>query len=328
MRLGIAAKLAILLSAIVLLAAGLTGYYVFRVGQRQLLESAENKLLTANQVLARRIITAREAVSADLLLLSQHPATLQMLQKPTPQAQADLLTLLSLTMQIKPSYLQVRLVGSAQHGLEVMRVERHGGAIKPTPDDDLLEKGHVPFVYETLKLPSGTTYMSRIAINHDSGIYTAEGKPSLQLAMPVLDAQGHALGVVAINLDLQNTFKQLSRDLPSSFRLYMSNEEGDILIHPDPDKTFGFDKGRRTFMQDEFPMLKPLYEDHKRQIVFETHNDPNQPLDVAAAFVKIPVQVASEENYLVLGLAQPLDELLAEASELAARIVNISQNTS
>ena len=82
MRLGIAAKLAILLSAIVLLAAGLTGYYVFRVGQRQLLESAENKLLTANQVLARRIITAREAVSADLLLLSQHPATLQMLQKP------------------------------------------------------------------------------------------------------------------------------------------------------------------------------------------------------------------------------------------------------
>jgi len=68
---GIALKLALLLAAVGALVAGLTGLYAYQSSQQLLVESAQGKLLTSTQVLARRITLSREEIARNLLVLAK-----------------------------------------------------------------------------------------------------------------------------------------------------------------------------------------------------------------------------------------------------------------
>ena len=248
MRFGISARLTLVLALVGLLVAGLTGFYTFHVSRGLLVQSAQNELLLSTQVLARRIALTRQEVSRNLMVLASHPAAQASLQPHASSAQVQLSTLFKVLMEANPAYLQIRLISAQDHGLERVRVDRDSGTLQEVSGEDLQEKGHFAYVSETLKLAYGETYLSSIAINHEQGSHAGQDRPTLQLATPVSDAQGQALGLLVINLDLDGMFALLSADLPSDFSLYLSNHRGDYLIHPDSSKTFGFDKGRRVLV--------------------------------------------------------------------------------
>lgn len=326
MRLGIATKLGLLLALVGMLAAGITGYNAFQVSRRMLVDAAQDKLLTSTQVLARRITLTREEASRNLMVLARHPAALAVLELPpaaSAEQHAQLGELFALLMQVQPAYRQIRLIDAVGHGLERVRVDRGPGGPLTVPDDDLQEKGHFDYVSETLKLPIGHTFMSRLSSNHEDDTGTAAARPTLQLAMPVVGSQGYNRGVVVINLDVKGMFDLLAQDLPENFRLFFANSEGDILIHPDPAKTFGFDKGRRVLIQDEFPATAPMVRGELSQAVFEARQGPHAELPVVAAFLSQGVVTVSDEARVLLGLAQPLDEVLAASDRLGWLVLQI-----
>ena len=86
MKFGIAARLGLVLAAVVVLAAGLTGYYAYDVSRTLLIESAKNELLTSTKVLARRIMLVRDELTRNLQILSNHPATIAALEAATTGA--------------------------------------------------------------------------------------------------------------------------------------------------------------------------------------------------------------------------------------------------
>jgi hypothetical protein len=49
----------------------------------------------------------------------------------------------------------MRLIDAGDHGLERIRVDRDEGGLVRVRGADLQEKGHYPYVYETLRLPPG-----------------------------------------------------------------------------------------------------------------------------------------------------------------------------
>ncbi|WP_428421123.1 diguanylate cyclase domain-containing protein [Methylibium sp.] len=323
MRLGIAAKLALLLALVGALAAGLTGFYAYAASRDLLVESAKNKLLTSTQVLARRITLTREEISRNLQVLAGHPAALSTLQRADAARDEQLATLFSLVMRANPAYSQLRLISAADFGLERVRVDRRDELPLRVQGDDLQEKGHYAYVAETLKLPAGATYLSRITVNHEGGNHAGLDQPVLQLAMPVTDATGLAVGVVVVNVDLDDLFALLAADLPGSFKLFMANGAGDILIHPDSSRTFGFDKGRRVLIQDEFAPTGAVVEGRQDQVVFEARDGDHAGVPVVAAFIEHWVKVPSDENRLLLGLAQPLADVLAQSRQLGTAILQI-----
>lgn len=324
MRFGIARKLSLLLALVGVLAAGLTGYYAFEASRTLLVNAAKDKLLTSTAVLARRLAVTREETERDLGLLTDHPATLALLQGHATAIQTQALQdLLSLVLQVQPAYFQVRLIDAAHHGLERVRVDRGPQGPLVVPDDDLQEKGHFDYVSEALKLGKGQTYMSRVAINHERGAHIGVDQPSLQLARPVVDAQGQVWGVAVINIDLKGSFDLLAKDLPDNFQLFFANHEGDILIHPDSSKTFGFDKGRRMFIQDDFPATLPVVRGEAAHVVFEAREGAHARQPMVAAFIGQNVQVASADDRMVLGLAQPLQEVLAASHQLGRTVLQI-----
>nr|WP_315430603.1 diguanylate cyclase [uncultured Albidiferax sp.] len=323
MRFGIVAKLALLLALVGVLAAGLTGFYAYQTSRDLLVASAKNKLLTSTQVLARRILLTHEEISRNLQVLAHHPSVVSVLQHPNEAEAEQLATLLTLLMDAHPSYLQLRVISASDHGLEQVRVDRVGRVALRVHGDDLQEKGHYPYVAETLKLPAGAIYLSRITINHEGSGGAGLDQPTLQLAMPVMDVQGMAIGVVVVNVDLNGMFALLAADLPPVFKLFLANGEGDILVHPDSSKTFGFDKGRRLLVQDEFAPTLAVVEGQQDHVVFEAKTEGYAADPVVAAFIAQKIDVASTENRLVLGLAQPLGQVLEESQQLGKVILQI-----
>lgn len=322
---GIAVKLGLLLALGGLLMVGLTGYFSYAASRDLLVRSTKNELLTSLQVLSRRISVSQQEISRHLQVLAQHPAALAVLKKrdATIQEQAQLATLFKLVMDANPGYFQIRLISARENGMERVRVDRDRDGLLQVTGDDLQEKGHFAYVYDTLKLPAGAVYLSRIGINRERGAHAGLEQPTVQLAMPVADAHGAVHGLVVINVDLKGMFALLAEDLPSEFQLYLANREGDYLIHPDPALTFGFDKGRRVLVQDEFAATRALVEDRAEEVLTEVAAGRHAVKPVVAAFIRRKVAVTSHEGRVILGLAQPLASVLRQTDELDATMLRI-----
>ena len=323
MKFGIASRLSVLLAVVVTVTAGVTAYSAYDVSRDLLVASTENELLTSTKVLARRIALTRNEIVRNLHILSQHPAAGAALEAENPTAQDQLAKLFELVMQANPGYYQVRLIALHDHGLEHVRVDRDGTRLVRVTGDELQEKGHYPYVFDTARLAAGEIYLSRIAINHEVGTHFVRDMPTVQLATPVLDTAGSVLGVVVINVDLNGTFAQLAADLPKDVQLFLANGDGDFLVHPDPAQAFAFDRGRRALVQEQFPETRDLVLRKTDQVLFEARDGAYAEDPVVAAFISRKVDASTMEKYLVLGLTQPLTTVLERVDTLAGVTLRI-----
>ncbi|MCV2353013.1 GGDEF domain-containing protein [Paucibacter sp. B2R-40] len=333
MKYGIAFKLGVLLAVVGVVAAGLSGFYAYQASRDILLKSARQELLTSTRVLARRITLSREEISRNLQVLATHPAALQALRAASAGPAADqareqaadqIATLFTQLMQANPSYFQLRLIAASDYGLERVRVDRGQAGLLRVSGDALQEKGHFEYVADTLMLATGETYLSRVSINHELGANTGQEQPTLQLAMPVrADGADQALGLIVVNIDLKGMFALLQADLPAGYQVFLVNGEGDILIHPDASKTFGFDRGQRALIQDEMPQAAEVVSGKVNAAVFETAGKDAADSPRVAAFIGQPIKVRSNESRMVLGVAQPLADILIRSQPLAQQLLQI-----
>ncbi len=323
MKLGIALKLGLLLAGVSILASGLTGFYAYQASRNLLVQSAKAELLTTTQVLARRVTLSRDEISRNLQVLTNNAVALAALQGSNRAQEDELAALFESMMQAHPSYFQIRLISASGNGLERVRVDREGDRLLRVRGDDLQEKGHFSYVSGTLKLPAGATYLSRIVINHERGAHAGLDQPSVILGMPVVAPDGRALGAVVVNVDLNGVFATLAADLPPDFQLFLANSKGDFLIHPDPSQTFGFDKGRRVLVQDEFAATQALVEGKLSEALVEVSDGRYSEAPVVASFVSRAVKVSSDEDNFILGLAQPLSKVVEQANKLGVVVLQL-----
>ncbi len=316
MRFGIAARLGIVLALSGMLSAGITAFQAQRASETVVLDSAREELLTSTRVLSRRITLVREDVSRTLIALARHPAALAALESEAPEAATQLATLLALPMAANRAYFQLRLIAAADNGLERVRVDRDGDTLVRVSGDALQEKGHYPYVFDALALAPGEVYMSRVGINRERGSHAALGRPAVQLATPVVDAAGKPRGVIVGSIDLNGVFALLAADLPADFQLYLANSAGDYLIHPDPARTFGFDKGRRVRVQDEFPGMQAVIDGRAGESMIDSAAGEHTRMPLVAAFIAARAQLRTEEGAFILGLARPRATVLAELDPL------------
>ncbi|MGL4318134.1 MAG: diguanylate cyclase domain-containing protein [Pseudomonas sp.] len=323
MKFGIAFKLGCLLALFGVLVTGLTGYYSYNSSRIMLLTAAERDLQTATQVLGQNLRGSVEGVSRDVRVLAS-VATARSTQlrdggSEHARAEDDLAELFRAQMQVHPEFLQIRLISAGGHGLEQVRVDRDGDRLLRVEGADLQEKAHYPYVFETLLLKPRQVRLSPIVINHELGAHSALGRPTLHVSTPLADEQGQVFALVVVNVDLDQLFLQLKSDLPDYYRVYLSNNWGDLLVHPDPQRTFGFEQGRRMFLQDEFPEVRQLLDDGSRDgLVSRADSDGDEPL--VAAFTRLG---RSEQRFVILGLAMPEAKVLAAAAHLGQRIAQV-----
>ncbi|PKO89881.1 MAG: hypothetical protein CVU18_02490 [Betaproteobacteria bacterium HGW-Betaproteobacteria-12] len=324
-RLGLGGRFTLLLALIGMLASGLTGYYAFSTSRSLLVTAAEQRLLTATHVLVRQLVVTLEGVVRDVRLLAGHPlaaeALAATLAAERERAEAGIDALFAGMLATRPEYFQIRLIAAADHGLERVRIDRDGSGLVRVVGDERQEKGHYPYVYETLRQPTDRIYISPPTINHEEGAHAGLGKPTMQMAVPIREGN-RVLGLVVISVDMNRIFEQLSAELPANIAFMLTNRQGDFLVHPDPAKTFAFDRGQRVQVQHEFPATAELLAGEPGELVTVT-DQPGQGRAVAA-FVKYRFAAEYDHRSFILGLSQPLADVLADSDTVGtatARIV-------
>lgn len=160
-------------------------------------------------------------------------------------------------LSAKPDYYQFRVIGLADGGREVVRVDRSGtgGTIRIVPDHELQQKGDRDYFKHTIALGRGEVYISPITLNQEHGVVETPRVPIIRLGTPIFGPDGKKFGIVIINIDMRPAFAELRRSAREGGLVYLVNEAGDYLVHPDVGHEFGWELGRAYRVQDEFPDL-------------------------------------------------------------------------
>lgn len=328
MRLGIAFKLGCLMAVFGVVPTLLAGYSIYNNSREVMLQSAERDLLTSVQVLGRNLHSSLRNISLDAAVLSERPHVAELAHADDARKrtvlQDGLADAFRAMLQAHPDYMQIRLISVADHGMEWVRQDRDGSHIVRVEGADLQEKAHYSYVFEALRLRPGEVRISPIVINHEQGAHSGLGKPTLHVTTPVADAAGKVFALLVINVDLDQLFTQLQSDLPSEYQVYLANRWGDLLVHPDHRRTFGFDQGRRWFLQDEFPEVAHLLGDSSAGNLISRSVEQRPEDRLVAAFVRLSNEADSTEPFVVLGLGQPQAHVLAQASRAGTAIAKIA----
>jgi diguanylate cyclase (GGDEF)-like protein len=325
MRSGISLRLGLLLAAFGVLATGLTGLYSYSQSRTLLLRAADRDLLSATQVFGRRLTTVIHGVGDDARMLTELQLTrgISFTDGMAPEVQlAALADTFQAMLNANPAYFQIRLISAGQHGLELVRVDRDGASTVRVSGEQLQEKAHYPYVFGARQLARGEVYLSKIGINHELGSHAALNQPTLNIATPVT-VDGKAFALVVIGVDVNRVFGQLQADLPSYLKLFLANEWGDFLIHPDASQTFGFDQGRRVLMQDTFADMRPLLQGSAQPVLTRADIGSGEPNPVLASFIKLPLGDDTGHGFVVLGIAEPLASILESTRILGRTIAQI-----
>lgn len=158
-------------------------------------------------------------------------------------------------LQANPHYLQIKLIGVANNGKELVRAERRAGVVQVTSTDQLQSKGDRDYFQTASKLNHGQVYTSEFDLNREFGKLEMPFVPTVRVATPVYAEDGRLFGMVVINVDSNAILPQVGERLPANYSAYIINQDGDFLLHPDTARAYGFDRGRRYRWEDEFKVV-------------------------------------------------------------------------
>lgn len=333
MILGIRTRITALMTALAILATGLTGYYAYLSSQSLLAAAADREMLTSARVIGRSFALSIREAAKDAALLAELPDTQSVADLPDLSRNASaandrLAKTFETILAIHREYFQIRLIRADRHGLEVVRMDRDGSGLTRVDDLALQEKGHFPYMFRTLNLKPGETYLSPIFINQEQGAHTGQGQPTIQVARQVLASDGRLYGVMVINIDLNSLFDFMKADLPPAQQLYLTNAQGDFLVHPDPEQTFGFQRGQRILAQDVFPEVTNIVDGQAEYRLIAVNDPPalrGHPVEpTAAVFLRQPLgDYVSTDRFAIIGLSMPQREITRPTSALASAMLNI-----
>lgn len=236
--------------------------------RQQYLQQTSSELAKRAEVAEKDLSTTFETLKQDVLFLARLPQVMQLAKMVDASSagytQASEATDLTQQLQniflsfltARNDYLQIRLIGLADNGKEIVRVERQAGKVALTPQDKLQHKKHRDYFLETLKIKPGEFYLSEVNLNRERGTVEQPPVRTLRVSTQIQNAATGIFGMVVINMNIGRLLDHIEADVPAGVQIYLMNDQSDYLIHPQPAKTFGFDLGQRYRWQQDFPEIE------------------------------------------------------------------------
>ncbi|UXD86156.1 ATP-binding protein [Thalassolituus hydrocarboniclasticus] len=136
---------------------------------------------------------------------------------------------------------QIRFVGKANNGRELVRVDRKNGMVRVTAEADLQEKGKSDYFLAAEKLNKDEIYISAINLNREHNKIEHPAWPTYRIVESVFDSDNNFFGFIIINFDAETLLKNLKSDTPEHMQIFLLNAAGGYLIHPDPKEEFRYE---------------------------------------------------------------------------------------
>ncbi len=229
---------------------------------------------------------------------------------PTERMLASLTTTITEMMRTREQYLQIRLIGVADGGQEMLRVVRFGNRIERTPDDELQQRADTDFFQETIRLQPGDIFLSQVNLNKEYGKVSLPHSLVLRAAVPIFRPDNSVFGIVVINLDAGQVFHDIRKRLTPGRALYLVNARGDYLVHPDRSVLFATDLGHDRRIQSDRPQLANVMGDIKQEeATFLPTDEANGNV---LTFTKYHYDPRDPYNYLGIAVEAPYAAIVAK----------------
>ena len=223
----------------------------------------------------------------------------------------------SIDADLDSSLQQLRLLDSK--GMELVRVYNQRAGPSRVPVEDLQDKSSRLYFQKAILLNPGESYVSPINLNREYGKIVKPFEPTFRVAIPLFNDEGHTLGVLVSNINPRTIFKRLISHKEIFKNIYLVNQDGDFLIHPDPEKTFGFDRGFEYTLEDEHPNLarqiKSKYEYINR---LSSHGEKSPHFD---GYVHIYYNPSNHNKYWAFVFDIPIEAVLEPIIELRFNLI-------
>lgn len=219
-------------------------------------------------------------------------------------------------IEANPDYFQMRYIGVADNGLELVRVDRVNGRAAAVPPQRLQPTPDRNYFQDAPQRRRGAVYLSDIGLQREAGKILRPPVRMMQAMMDIYVPDGRLFGVVVVNMDMGPTLDRLTANLSGGMRAYLMNRDGDYLVHPEPGRVFGFDLGQRYRWQDDMtdrPADRarlsltvtapegPLYV--ARRVLYPDPQEPRRFMTLVYAMPEavIDEQVAGTRNFVIAG---------------------------
>lgn len=216
-------------------------------------------------------------------------------------------------MSARPYYTQMRYIGLADNGRELVRVNRTLAGLTPVPFEGMQEKASEPYFQAALTLQKGEVYFSEVTYNREFNEVEPAMIPTVRVVVPVFNVAHQLFGMVVINADNRALLNHIFAKIQPQKEVLLLNHAGDYM-------TFNPENGLSTFEFHEnyshpppdFIKSARLSSEREQSFVSET---------AITYFVRLMMGPANPEAFLGVLLTVPRDDLLHDAYAIQRIII-------
>ena len=327
MRLTLAHKLSLGAILLVLLSVSIVGGIFYSKTTDLLVEQSVQDLSEEIRNVGTRIQTRIDAQRADTLYLSGTPP-IQGILRALDSNNFDALdnssyqqwvkrleSIFSTLLKSKGTYLKIRFIDS--NGQELVVVGNENNSIIIYSGDKLQNKAQRTYTRETLKLKPGKVYLSEINLNKEHGRISVPHQEVIRSATPVYnETTNEVAGIIVIASEIGHEFKRIQQFVQDdSSEVYITNDFGGYLLHPDASRAYGFDLGKHYRFQEDFPRLALLYLPENTDSNFVQLPERSTDKHVVN-FTKIPFDPDRPKRFIAVGITKVYKEILHKQASL------------
>jgi signal transduction histidine kinase len=213
------------------------------------------------------------------------------------------------TIQERPYYTNIRLIGVANEGMELLRVMRTGENVVVIPQQSLVSKEDRSYFYPTIGLPEGGIYLSQIDLNREGPDAEIQRPFSLVIraAMPILDDQGNPVAMVMINANFSRMLRDVASQVASQRILNVATQTGSYLFHRDHGKLYADDLGHGHRIQHDYPQILGMEQQAENYL---TLVETSENSDEIRSYHRYYYDGPESENYLYYLLSANYDDFV------------------
>ncbi|SBS33290.1 Signal transduction histidine-protein kinase BarA [Marinomonas aquimarina] len=136
---------------------------------------------------------------------------------------------------------QIRFIGVANNGLELVRVEQTGPSAQVMRGSKLQEKSSRDYFQEITSFNSKDIYISDVNLNRESGVIQVPHNPTVRFAQKVYNDAGKLFGFIILNVNADGLFQKIINNTNQFDQIYITNHNGEFLFDPNNRYAFNFE---------------------------------------------------------------------------------------
>ncbi len=206
-------KVILLTASLVFFATALVGLLNFIHTSRIALDTAIEGIAGETRLTAVKFVDGYHELFSDINLIAETPAVKDMVRHSanegldpmgrttTDQWRERLVSVFVTVLRSRPHYTQLRYIGVANDGREIVRVNQFKGQIEIVPNSRLQQKNQEDYFKAGLKMVRKEVYFSEVTLNREFGEIDPNRIPTIRTVYPIYDDQGYMFGMIVLNAD-------------------------------------------------------------------------------------------------------------------------------